>query len=160
MKRAPLVIGSTALGLGGVLGFHTQRPSTAHALVRAAVSATKSASAPAAAATTSPSSKKTPTAKAKPSARTVVGVDVPNQYGDVQVRVTVSGKKVTRVTAVALPVNDPKSQEISSFAAPQLAQEALAAQSGHIDGVSGASYTSESYKTSLQSALDKLGVKA
>jgi uncharacterized protein with FMN-binding domain len=153
MKRAPLVIGSTALGLGGVLGFHTQKPATAHAVTNAAVPTTKAAAAPAAA-------PKTPMAKATTATRTAVGEDVPNQYGDVQVRVTVSGKKVTRVTAVALPLNDPKSQEISSYAGPQLSQEALAAQSGQIDGVSGASYTSESYRTSLQSALDKLGVRA
>lgn len=165
MKRAPLVLGSTALGLGGVLGFHTQKPASSHAVTRAAVSATKGAAAsaaPAAAATTSAAttSRTTSTAKAKPAVRTAVGEDVPNQYGDVQVRVTVKGKKVTRVTAVVLPQNDPKSQEISTYAGPQLAQEALAAQSGQIDGVSGASYTSESYRTSLQSALDKLGVKA
>jgi uncharacterized protein with FMN-binding domain len=157
MKRAPLVIGSTALGLGGVLGFHTQKPATAHAVTRATATATVPA-APASSSTTTRA--KTTAARSTPALRTAVGEDVPNQYGDVQVRVTVRGKKVTRVSAVALPQSDPKSQEVSSFAAPQLAQEAVAAQSGQIDGVSGASYTSESYKTSLQSALDKLGVKA
>jgi uncharacterized protein with FMN-binding domain len=149
MKRAPLVIGSTALGLGGVLGFHTQKPATAHAVTRAAASATSAKPA---------TTKATP--KSTSSTRTAVGQDVANQYGDVQVRVTVKGTKVTRVTALALPESDPKSQEISTYAGPQLAQQALAAQSGQIDGVSGASYTSEGYKTSLQSALDKLGVKA
>jgi uncharacterized protein with FMN-binding domain len=158
MRRAPLVIGSTALGLGGVLGFHTQKPATAHAVARAAPGAPASTTP---AISTQTAGKKTTPAKSTAwSTRTAVGEDVPNQYGDVQVRVTVKGKKVTRVTAVALPQSDPKSQEISSFAAPQLAQEAVAAQSGQIDGVSGASYTSESYKTSLQSALDKLGVRA
>ncbi|MCL2731147.1 MAG: FMN-binding protein, partial [Actinomycetia bacterium] len=40
---------------------------------------------------------------------------------------------------------------------PQLTQEALAAQSAHIDSVSGATYTSDGYVQSLQSALDKAG---
>ena len=58
--------------------------------------------------------------------------------------------------AVRLPSGDGRSQEISSFAGPQLAQQALAAQSANIDGVSGATYTSESYRASLQSAIDQL----
>jgi uncharacterized protein with FMN-binding domain len=74
--------------------------------------------------------------------------------------VSVSGTKITNVTAVALPGGDGKSVEINAAAGPQLAQQALAAQSAQIDGVSGASYTSDSYKTSLQSALDKVGFKA
>ncbi len=151
MKRAPLVIGSTALGLGGVLGFHTQKPATAHAVTNAVIAATKTASRPVAVTKPAKTATKATTAK-----RTAVGEDVPNQYGDVQVRVTVAGAKITSVTAVALPQNDPKSQEISTYAGPQLAHEALAAQSGQIDAVSGASYTSEGYRTSLQSALDKL----
>jgi uncharacterized protein with FMN-binding domain len=152
MKRAPLVIGSTALGLGGVLGFHAQKPSPAHAV-------TRTASAPA---TTTTRSKRTPTtaAKSATTTRSATGENVPNQYGDVQVRVTVAGGKVTAVTALALPQSDPKSQEISASAAPALSAQALSAQSAQIDGVSGASYTSEGYKTSLQSALDKLGVKS
>ena len=38
------------------------------------------------------------------------------------------------------------------------AQEALQAQSAQIDGVSGATYTSQSYAQSLQSALDSAGI--
>lgn len=155
MKRAPLVIGSTALGLGGVLGFHTQKPTSAHAVSRTATATVATA------ATHSRARSRAKASSApKATTRSVTGEDAPNQYGDVQVRVTVSAGKVTKVSAVALPGNDPKSQEISAYAGPQLAQEALAAQNGRIDGVSGASYTSEGYKASLQSALDKLGVKA
>ena len=53
-------------------------------------------------------------------------------------------------------VNDPHSQSIDQVAIPELRQEAIAAQSAKIDGVSGASYTSAAYEQSLQSALDKL----
>ncbi|WP_346265745.1 FMN-binding protein [Streptomyces sparsogenes] len=41
---------------------------------------------------------------------------------------------------------------------PKLNQAALTAQSARIDTVSGATYTSEGYRKSLQSALDKAGL--
>jgi uncharacterized protein with FMN-binding domain len=88
--------------------------------------------------------------------RQFTGSDAPNQYGDVQVRVTTGGGRITQVAAVSLPSGDGRSQQISSYAGPQLAQQALAAQNANIDGVSGATYTSDSYKTSLQSAIDQL----
>jgi uncharacterized protein with FMN-binding domain len=78
----------------------------------------------------------------------------------VQLKVTVSGGKITTVQPVQLPSSDPKSYEISSYAAPQLQQSALTKQSANVDVVSGATYTSDGYKTALQSALDKAGLQA
>jgi uncharacterized protein with FMN-binding domain len=75
-------------------------------------------------------------------------------YGIVQVEVTMSGSRITDVTAVSLPQGG-RSGDISSYAAPQLRREAIAHQSARIDSVSGASYTSAGYAQSLQSALDK-----
>ena len=66
--------------------------------------------------------------------------------------------KITSAEAVDYPANDPRDQEINSYAIPQLNSEALAASSAQIDTVSGATYTSEGYVTSLQSALDKAGL--
>jgi uncharacterized protein with FMN-binding domain len=91
-------------------------------------------------------------------ARTVDGDTVQTRYGPVQLRVTVTGGKITAVTAVQLPQDNPRDEEISGFAVPQLTQEVLAAQSAQVDTVSGATYTSEGYLQSLQSALDKAGV--
>jgi uncharacterized protein with FMN-binding domain len=96
-------------------------------------------------------------AAARPNGTTVVGADAPNQFGDVQVRVKVTGGKITAIDAVALPGGDSRSQEISASAGPILARQALVAQNANIDGVSGASYTSAGYRRSLQSALDQLG---
>ncbi len=73
-------------------------------------------------------------------------------------KVTVSGGRVTDVTAVEYPTENPRDQQINSYALPQLRTEALAAQSADIDTVSGATYTSEGYKQSLQSALDAAGL--
>ncbi|MFG2029387.1 FMN-binding protein [Streptomyces sp. NPDC048825] len=65
---------------------------------------------------------------------------------------------MTRASPVQSPSSPPRSEEISSTAILKLNQETLEAQSADIDTVSGATYTSEGYKQSLQSALDQAGV--
>ena len=62
------------------------------------------------------------------------------------------------MTAVVYPQESPRDQQINSYAIPQLNSEALQAGSASIDAVSGASYTSAGYVSSLQSALDKAGI--
>lgn len=89
---------------------------------------------------------------------TATGQVINTQYGPVQVRVTAQAGQIKDVVAVALPGGDSRSAQISNYAGPQLRQQALAAQSAHIDGVAGASYTSAGYEQSLQSALNQLGV--
>jgi uncharacterized protein with FMN-binding domain len=76
----------------------------------------------------------------------------------VQVQITVRGGKITNVAVVDYPNGNPRDQEINSYAIPQLNQEVLAAQSGKIDTISGATVTSDGYIGSLQSALDKAGL--
>ncbi|OKK09542.1 FMN-binding protein [Streptomyces sp. CB02400] len=85
---------------------------------------------------------------------TVTGDAARTQYGAVQVRLTVSGGKITKAEAVQAPAGG-QSDQITSNAVPRLNQAAVAAQSAEIDAVSGATYTSSGYKKSLQSALDK-----
>ena len=77
------------------------------------------------------------------------------RYGPVQVEITVSGGAITDVAALQLTDADPRSQEISNTAAPILRDEVLKAQSASVNTVSGATYTTEGYLTSLQSALNK-----
>lgn len=89
---------------------------------------------------------------------TFTGTAAETRYGPVQVRVTVSGGKLTDVQALQLTNRDGRSVAISQQAAPILRQEALQAQSARIQAVSGATYTSEGYTTSLQSALDQAGL--
>jgi uncharacterized protein with FMN-binding domain len=124
-----------------------------------------SAPAPALAHATAPTSPQTsstgPRAKGgTPTAKrtgTVTGSTVQTDYGPVQVQVTLAGGRITGVTALQTPSDNPRDQEIASYAVPQLTREAIAAQSAHIDAVSGASYTSQGYIQSLQSALDRAG---
>ncbi|MEU5119798.1 FMN-binding protein [Streptomyces asoensis] len=89
-------------------------------------------------------------------AKTVTGAVAQTQYGPVQVRITVTGKKITKAEAVQAPKGGTSDQK-TELAVPKLNQEAVAAGSADIDSVSGATYTSEGYKKSLQSALDQAG---
>jgi len=85
---------------------------------------------------------------------TFTGATSNNQYGSVTVTVTLSNGTITDVTADAA-AGDGHSQRIVQQALPILRQEVLAAQSGDISTVGGATFTSDSYITSLQSALDQ-----
>lgn len=86
---------------------------------------------------------------------TYTGDSVSTRFGDVQVQITVAGGVLTDVTALKLTDHDGKSVQISNRAAPLLRTEVLAAGSAQVDTVSGATYTSDAYLTSLQSALDQ-----
>ncbi|MGW5102529.1 FMN-binding protein [Streptomyces sp. NPDC004100] len=88
--------------------------------------------------------------------RTVTGKPAQTPYGAVQVRITVSGKKITKAEAVQAPKGGTSDQK-TALSVPRLNKEAVAAGSADIDSVSGATYTSTGYKQSLQSALDQAG---
>jgi uncharacterized protein with FMN-binding domain len=96
-----------------------------------------------------------PAPSSSPSTRRVAGDAIDTQYGIVQVRVTMRGSRIVSIANVALPFDRNRSQEISRIAGPLLRREALQAQSARIDVVSGATYTSDGYAQSLQSALDR-----
>jgi uncharacterized protein with FMN-binding domain len=153
MKRAPIVLAATAAGLGATLGFSAHSPTPA----ATAVTTTSQPSSSSSSAASTPAKTSTSSSSAT---KTATGDAISTRYGPVQLKVTVSGGKITKVEAVQLPSSDPKSSEISSYAAPQLTQSALTKQSASVDAVSGATYTSDGYKTALQSALDKAGFVA
>ncbi|MGW4527313.1 FMN-binding protein [Amycolatopsis sp. NPDC004378] len=86
---------------------------------------------------------------------TFTGDAADTRYGPVQVRITVAGGRITDAQAVQYPQESGRDVRINSDAVPELNQETLQAQSAQIDTVSGATYTSEGYQQSLQSALDQ-----
>ena len=90
-----------------------------------------------------------------PAAATYTGAAVTTRFGDVQVRISVENGKITDSQVTQVPWNDHKDQEINSYAVPILNQEAVDQQSADIDMVSGATYTSQGYIGSLQSAIDQ-----
>ena len=152
MHRAVPVIAATAGGLALLANFHTTG-TTAVAVAGCTTSPTDPTPT-----TTAGAGSSGPTTTTSPSGtRTIDGPVVPNDYGDVQVRVTLNGTKIVDVQALQLPSHKRRSQQISDYAAPQLRTEVLQAQSANIDIVSGASYTSDGYAQSVQGALDKAG---
>lgn len=76
-------------------------------------------------------------------------------YGNVQVKVTISGGKITDVAFLDYPHDRNTSQQINSQAMPYLKQEAIQAQSANVSGVSGASLTSAAFQQSLSGALSQ-----
>lgn len=107
--------------------------------------------------TTAPATTAPPTTAAQ-AARTYTGQDVQYIYGDIVVDITVRQGKIIAVTVPQNNAIDPRSQMINSYAVPILRQEALAAQGVNINVVSGATYTSDAFGQSLQSALSQAGL--
>lgn len=171
MKRAPFVLGATAAGLAAVLSFQSRTPGTALGASGGSSSGTTGSTVPKGAgssgspttttttpaggrgaATTSPPT----TAAGSASARTAVGKLENYGYGEFQVAVTVQGGRLTKLQVRTLKTAEPYSQQLAVQVLPMLRQQAEKAQSAKIQGISGATYTSEAYALSMQSALDKL----
>jgi len=86
---------------------------------------------------------------------TYTGTTVTHRYGSVTVTVTISGGKITNVTAQAVSDGDRRSSSINTQAIPMMKTEVLSANSAKVSTISGATYTTTAYITSLQSALAK-----
>ena len=76
-------------------------------------------------------------------------------FSIIQLRVTLTGGELTRVETLELSGDNARTEAINARAEPILREEALKAGSAKIDVVSGATYTSRSYRTSLQAAIDR-----
>lgn len=86
---------------------------------------------------------------------TFTGDVAQTRYGAVQVQITVSGGSITDAQALQYPDGNGRDRQINEHAIPLLTSETLQGQSAHIQMVSGATYTSAGYETSLQSAIDQ-----
>ena len=139
MKRSAIVIAATAAGLAALISF---KPN--------GVAGGGTQAAPTAALTTGNANVK--------GAQTVVGSDqsLAGGLGNIQVKVTASNGKLTSVGMAKMNLHGPQSQQISNSVIPQLEKQTLASNGGSIQGVSGATYTSQAYTRSLQAALDQL----
>ncbi|MGW4696239.1 FMN-binding protein [Kitasatospora cineracea] len=156
MRRAVITASATAAGVVLLLSLKPHDPSTAPAISSAGAGSARN--------TTQDTGQGSGTGAADGGAagggagagQTVTGSAVNTRYGPVQVKVTMAGGRISKIDVVQYPTRDRRDQEINSSAIPQLNQEALAAQSADIDVVSGATYTSDGYTRSLQSALDQV----
>jgi uncharacterized protein with FMN-binding domain len=138
MKRALLLAGGTIGGLGAVLMITppnlSESTQVAGGIPQVDPSAVPTNGAP----------------------ETFTGDPVTMRYGIVQVKITVQGGKIVDAQAVQAPTgsNDRYTQK----AVPRLREQTIAAQSANIQGVSGASFTSYGWYTSLASAIAKAGL--
>jgi uncharacterized protein with FMN-binding domain len=92
------------------------------------------------------------------STSSVTGDVAQTQWGPVQVQLVVHSGTITSVKILQYPNGNSRDVEIAGYALPILIQETTQSQSAQIDMVSGATYTSEGYLQSLQSALDQAGL--
>jgi uncharacterized protein with FMN-binding domain len=154
MRRVILAVTGTIAGLVALLSFKSHVP----ALPVAATSGTGGGSSASAAPSSSasvPGAVPTGSASGLPATETAItGHVAETAYGPVQIQLTVKSDKIVKVAILQQPSNTSHDIQIGEFAFPRLISETLTAQDAKIDAVSGASYTSAGYISSLQSALD------
>ena len=136
MNRSPIVIAATMAGLALTLGFRPHATSLASAATAGLTTGKTNVS----------------------GAQTVVGSDqaLAGGLGDIQVKVTAANGKIVSVGMAKMNLHGPQSAQISNNVIPQLERQTMASNGGPIHAVSGATYTSKAYATSLQAALDQL----
>jgi uncharacterized protein with FMN-binding domain len=155
MRRAVIATVATAAGLVLLLGYKAGPPAKASKV--AITGGTATTTAPEGSTTTAGGTNGTTTTTRTAGAGTYTGQLVDYIYGSIEVAVTIDGSRISNVSMVQNNATDFRSQAIDEQAVPILQQEALSAQSVNIDVVSGATYTSDAFAQSLQSALHKAG---
>jgi len=176
MRRVILTIGGTAAGLAALLSFKTHSAADVSAAGAAGTGAVSSPSASATGASTGTSTGASSGASKGASSgsstqakgqsggtgsagtKTVTGKVENTSYGPMQVQLVLTGKKISKVNVLQQTNTGSMSSQIDAMAIPQLTSETLTAQSARINAVSGASYTSQGYIQSLQSAVDAAGL--
>ena len=174
MKRALLIAGGTMGGLGAVLSITPPQINNNSSL---AIPSNKAAATPAptvtVTATPAPTTAKKATTTTKKTATTpktttqttkgagvsgsFTGDAVDVGYGIVQVKISVSNGKIVSAQAIQAPTG--RNAQWTDRAVPILRQQTLNANGSNIQGVSGASYTSYGWYTSLVAALKKAGME-
>lgn len=149
MMRAILIGAGTLVGVSAALAY---TPGSFSATT-AQVAVGEPVVSPSATTSSKPSDTSNP-----PAVGTFTGPVAETRYGPVQVAITVAGGKIVDASAVTAPSADAKSADISQQAIPQLREATLTAQSAEVAAVSGATFTSTGWRTSLQAALAQAGL--
>jgi uncharacterized protein with FMN-binding domain len=156
MRRVILAVTGTIAGLVALLSFKAHVPT----VPVAATSGTGGSSTSSSSSSASSSSRTIPgefQSVAGPltaGETTITGKVANTVYGPVQVELVVKSHKIVKVAVLVQPTNTIHDIQIGEFAFPKLISETLTAQNAKVDAVSGASYTSAGYISSLQSAVD------
>ena len=165
MRKVITALIATAAGLAALLSFRSHTPAGGLGTAAGSGSVPVQTTGPSPAA---PGPSASGTAAASASARAsgaargkdgaYTGTAADTRFGPVQVRITVAGGKLTDVAVLQVPDDGRYEQQIVAQALPILRSEALSNQNADIDVVSGATFTSQGYSQSLQSALDQAGL--
>jgi uncharacterized protein with FMN-binding domain len=161
MRRVIFAVTGTIAGLVALLSFKSHSPTVPVAATSGTGGGSSSSSS-----TSTPTSTSTTTVpgefpegnlagKLTPGETAVTGHVANTVYGPVQIQLIVKSGKIVKVAVLQQPMNTIHDIQIGEFAFPRLISETLAAQNAKIDTVSGASYTSAGYISSLQSAVDQ-----
>ena len=164
MRRIGLWLASTAAVLALLFGYHTSTSGVLTASSQTPITSgptagTSASSGPTSSSTsTAPGSGGSTTTAKKVTTQTYTGSVAQTRYGPVQVAVAVKSGSITQVSVLQYPNAGGMDQRINSYALPILVDQTVKAQSSQVQMVSGATYTSQGYLTSLQSALDQAGL--
>jgi uncharacterized protein with FMN-binding domain len=156
MKRALLIAGGTVGGLGAVLMITPPNLSKTTLIAIDTPAPAPSATPTKSGATSTAAPTVAPTKPVGGVTGSFTGSVANTRYGPVQVKITVENGKIIDAQAVQAPSgsNDRYTQK----AVPRLREQTIAAQSANVQGVSGASFTSYGWYTSLASAIAKAGL--
>ena len=155
MRRVILAVTGTIAGLVALLSFKAHVPTVpVAATTGTGGGSSTSSSSSASSARTIPGEFQSVAGTLTPGETTVTGKVASTVYGPVQVELVVKSHKIVKVAVLEQPTNTIHDIQIGEFAFPKLISETLTAQNAKIDAVSGASYTSAGYISSLQSAVD------
>jgi uncharacterized protein with FMN-binding domain len=161
MRRAVVATAGTVVGLVLLLGYRSegavkvQKVDTGSGASTNAGTGSGTGTGSAGSTGTGSTGTTVPTAASSSSDHSYTGQDVFYRYGDIEVAVALSGSRIVTVTVPQDDASSPYSQTVNSAAVPVLVKEAVDAQGVNFDVVSGATFTSDAFAQSLQSALDK-----
>jgi uncharacterized protein with FMN-binding domain len=163
MRRVILAVTGTIAGLVALLSFKSHVPSVPATATSGSSGSSSSSSSSSSASSSGGQTQTVPgefpqgsLAKNLTAGETAVNGNAANTaYGPVQIQLIEKDRKIVKVAVLVQPQNTLHDIQIGAMAFPKLISETLTTQSGKIDAVSGASYTSAGYIQSLQSALDK-----
>ena len=169
LRRAILVVSGTAAAVASALAYN---PPQLTQVATSSKTATPAPSTPVPS-TPVPSTPSTPTTgKATPAPKSTPttpasklpsgdfsGDKIQTRWGPVQVQITVKDGVITAANALAFPDGDRRSLSISQQAIPYLIEQSLGVvSSSDVMGVSRATVTSDGWRSSLQSAINKAGI--
>ena len=159
LRRVILVVSGTAAAVTSALAYNPPQLTQVSTSSKPATPAPATPSTPTSGKAT-PAPKSTPTTPAtKLPSGDFSGNKIQTRWGPVQVQITVKDGVITAANALAFPDGDRRSLSISQQAIPYLIEQSLGVvSSSQVMGVSQATYTSNGWRASLQSAIKKAGI--